>query len=94
MKVLTFAASSSRSSINKALVAYAAGLLEAGIVAEAVVETIDMNDYEMPLYSLDREQEDGIPAQAQQFFEKIREADALLISFAEHNGYYPAVLKI
>jgi NAD(P)H-dependent FMN reductase len=93
MRVLAFAASSSRNSINKALVSYAAGLLEAGIVENAEVEIIDMNDFEMPLFSVDREQEDGIPDQAYQFYEEIGAADALLISYAEHNGYYTAVFK-
>ncbi|MEM7029437.1 MAG: NAD(P)H-dependent oxidoreductase [Chloroflexota bacterium] len=93
MKILAFAASSSRSSINKQLVTYAASLVEAGIVADAKVEILDLNDYEIPLYSVDREQEGGIPDQAQQFFKKIGEADALLISLAEHNGLYTAAFK-
>ena len=93
MKILTFAASSSRNSINKALVTYAAGLLEAGILENAEIEILDMNDFEIPLYSIDREKEDGIPDQAALFYEKIGVADALLISYAEHNGYYTAVFK-
>lgn len=93
MNVLAFAASSSRNSINKALLSYAAGLLEAGLVDNADVEVIDINDYEMPLYSVDREQEGGIPDQAHQFYKKIGDADALLISYAEHNGSYTAAFK-
>jgi NAD(P)H-dependent FMN reductase len=46
MNVLAFAASSSKNSINKKLVTYAAGLLE-----QAQVEILDINDYEMPLFS-------------------------------------------
>ncbi len=93
MKVLAFAASNSRKSINKALVAYAADLLADGVVDNAKVEIIDLNAYEMPLFSIDREQETGIPDSAQQFYQKIGEADALLIAFAEHNGYYTAAYK-
>lgn len=87
MNVLAFAASNSRNSINKALVSYAATLIDSD------VEIIDINDYEMPLYSADREQAGGIPEQAQQFYDKIGQADALLISFAEHNGNYTAAYK-
>lgn len=87
MAILVFGASNSRNSINKALVTYAATLIKAD------VEIIDLNDYEMPIYSQDREQEDGIPAQAQQFYEKIGQADGLLISFAEHNGNVTAAYK-
>lgn len=93
MKVLAFAASSSRSSINKKLVSYAANLLEDGIVDNPDVEIIDINDYEMPIYSVDREQEGGVPEQAQQFYKKIGDADALVIAFAEHNGFYTAAYK-
>lgn len=88
MKILAFAASSSQNSINKKLVTYAASLME-----NVSVEFLDINDYEMPLFSVDRELELGQPEQAQMFFKKIGEADALLISFAEHNGSYTAAYK-
>lgn len=88
MKILAFAASNSRSSINKSLVTYAANLVEG-----ADVEILDLNDYEMPIYSSDRENESGIHPLAQAFFAKIAEADAIMISFAEHNGSYTAAYK-
>ncbi|OHU88119.1 MULTISPECIES: NADPH-dependent FMN reductase [Pseudoalteromonas] len=88
MKVLAFAASSSRQSINKQLATYAASLVEG-----AQVEVLDLNDFEMPIYSSDRENEQGIPAQAQTFYKKIAEADAIIVSFAEHNGSYTAAYK-
>lgn len=88
MKILAFAASNSRQSINKQLVTYAASLLP-----DADVDILDLNDYEMPLFSVDREAADGIPDLAQQFYAKITAADALLISYAEHNGSYTAAYK-
>lgn len=88
MKLLAFAASSSKSSINKALVSYGASLLDS-----AESEILDLNDYEMPLFSDDKEQELGQPDLAKQFMAKIGSADALLISFAEHNGSYTAAYK-
>ncbi|MFT5463997.1 MAG: chromate reductase, partial [Planctomycetota bacterium] len=88
INLLAFGASTSRSSINKQLVSYAAGL-----VSGAVVEVVDLNDYELPLFSVDVEQELGSPENAVHFFEKIGKADALLISFAEHNGCYAAAFK-
>ena len=57
------------------------------------IELLDLNDYEMPLYRPDREEQSGIPEQAQRFFDKIGEADALLISFAEYNGSYTSAYK-
>jgi chromate reductase, NAD(P)H dehydrogenase (quinone) len=87
-KVTCFAASSSRNSINKKLVTYAAGLLE-----DAEVEILDLNDYELPLFSVDREAELGQPSLAQAFLDKIQSSDALIIAFAEHNGCYSAAYK-
>ncbi len=88
MKLLAFAASNSSESINKKLVDYAASLVE-----NADIETLDINDYEMPLYSHDRERDLGIPNEAKAFYAKIGDADALMIAFAEHNGHYTAAYK-
>jgi len=88
MKVLAFAASNSSNSINHALANYAASL-----VPNAAFEMLDINDYEMPIYSPEREEHMGHPQQAKDFFQKIGEADAIIISFAEHNGTYTAAYK-
>ncbi len=47
----------------------------------------------MPIYSADREDESGIPQLARDFLAKITACDALIISFAEHNGSYSAAYK-
>ncbi len=88
MKILSFPASNSRHSINRQLLNYAERFL-----TEFDIEHLDINDYEMPIYSEDREKESGIPDKAKAFLSKIAEADALLISFAEHNGNYAAAFK-
>ncbi len=88
MKLLAFAASNSKKSINKQLASYATTLL-----AGVEVEILDLNDYELPLFSVDKEAELGQPALAKAFLQKIGEADALIISFAEHNGSYSAAYK-
>ena len=99
MKILAFAASNSRNSINKKLVSHAGDVLkEINAIAprhegDIEIELIDLNDFEMPIYSVDREKEDGIHELAQLFYKKIGEADALLISYAEHNGNYTAAYK-
>ncbi len=88
MKIVAFAASSSRQSINKKLVSYAAGLVDG-----ADVDVLDLNDYELPLFSEDKEKELGQPQLAHDFLAKIAEADGLVVSFAEHNGTYSAAYK-
>ena len=88
MKILAFAASNSRKSINKQLIAYSGNQLN-----DDDVELLDINDYEMPIYSADLEAEHGIPDAAKRFLDKIATADALLISYAEHNGSYTVAYK-
>ncbi len=93
MKILAFSASNSSQSINRKLVEHAAAVLKSEILSDVKIETLDINDYEMPIYSMDREMAGGIPDLAKQFRAKIAAADALLISFAEHNGHYTAAYK-
>ena len=93
MKILSFAASNSRQSINKQLVTHASDVLAERIGPEAEIEILDLNDYEMPIYSIDRENETGIPAEAHRFVNQVRDADVILISLAEHNGSYTAAYK-
>lgn len=88
MKILAFAATSSTKSINHQLVSYAASQL-----AEAETELLNLNDYELPIYSEDREAELGQPALAKAFLDKIGNSDAVMIAFAEHNGSYTAAYK-
>jgi chromate reductase len=88
MKIIAFAASSSTKSINKKLVTYASNLL-----VGSSVEILDLNDYELPLFSEDKETEIGNPELANAFLEKIKNCDAVIISFAEHNGSYTVAYK-
>jgi len=91
MKLLAFAATSSSKSINKQLATYAASQVKHKEGVE--VETLDINDYEMPLFSEDKEVLLGQPQQAKDFYAKLGQADAIIISFAEHNGSYTAAYK-
>lgn len=88
MKIIAFAGSNSQHSINKKLVAYASSLFE-----NAEVEVLDLNDFQMPLFSVDTEKEIGQHPLAKAFLDKIETADILLVSLAEHNGNYSAAFK-
>ncbi|MFD2177973.1 NADPH-dependent FMN reductase [Veronia pacifica] len=88
MKILSFGATNSRNSINKQLAHYTASL-----VGNADIDLIDLNDFEMPIYSIDRENSTGIPEPAHRFIEKIAQADAVIVSFAEYNGTYTSAYK-
>jgi NAD(P)H-dependent FMN reductase len=88
MKVVVFGATNSAESINKQLVRYAGSLVE-----DAEVKVLDLNDYELPIFSLEREKSMGQPDSAYKFNKEINEADLLIISFAEFNGSYTSAYK-
>lgn len=87
-KIIAFGASSSSTSINKQLATYAASLFD-----NCSVEVLDLNDYELPLFSVDKEKANGIPTLAHDFYNQLGTADLIIISFAEHNGAYSAAFK-
>jgi len=87
-KILVFAGSSSKSSINKQLAVYAAQQFQ-----NAELDILDLNDYEMPLFSVDKEKENGIHNLAHDFYNKIGSADLIVVSLAEHNGAYSSAFK-
>ncbi|MGI9625131.1 MAG: NADPH-dependent FMN reductase [Acidimicrobiales bacterium] len=93
MRVLAIPASNSPNGINRQLIGFATRLLQEGLVGDAEVEMLDLNEYEMPIYSVLRQEELGIPEEAQRFYDKIGSADAVVVSFAEHNGSYSVAWK-
>ena len=88
MKIIAFAGSPSKNSINKKLATYAAHLFE-----NADVEVLDLNDFQMPLFSVDIEKIIGQHELAKAFLAKIATADILVVSLAENNGNYAAAFK-
>ncbi|MGB1042509.1 MAG: NADPH-dependent FMN reductase [Tenacibaculum sp.] len=86
--IIAFGASNSKQSINKQLATFAANSIK-----NASVTVLDLNDFSVPVYGIDAENENGIPSNAQAFFDKIQEADAIVISFAEHNGNFTSAFK-
>src|SRR5690606_7774201 len=88
MKILAFAGSNSSRSINKKLVTFVSTFFES-----ATIEILDLNDYELPLFGVDKQERTGIPDLAHEFSDKIKNADLLLISLAENNGSYSVAFK-
>lgn len=54
---------------------------------------VDLSQFELPIYNADLESAGGIPKEAFQIAELIRQADGLLIASPEYNGAYTALLK-
>jgi len=87
-QILVFAGSSSSISINHALVTSVANQ-----IVDDEVEIIRLSDYELPIYSSDIEDKDGIPLHITRLNNKIDKADALIISVNEHNGTVSSFFK-
>ena len=86
-KIIVFGASNSSRSINQQFASWAAK--QSGLD----YELLDLNDFEMPIYSIDREESTGFPEEALRFKKKIKDSDGIIISLAEHNGAYSAAFK-
>lgn len=80
-KILAFAGSNSKHSINKKLLDFVVENM-----VEQSVETIDLNEYSMPVFDVDDENENGYPLQANMLRNVIAMHDALIIAVNEHNG--------
>jgi len=87
-KICTFSASNSADSINRTLLHLAADK-----ITGHKINVIDIRDFSMPMYSLDKEKQDGFPATATQLRALFAEQDAFIIAIPEHNGSMPAVFK-
>jgi NAD(P)H-dependent FMN reductase len=88
MKVVAFGGSNSAASINKKLATYTTSFFK-----EHSIEILDLNEYEMPLFSVDKLAKNGLPQLALDFAKKIDESDLLIISLAENNGAYTVAFK-
>ncbi len=86
IKILAFGGSNSKNSINKKLAKFVAGLFN-----DAKITLLDLNDFEMPLFSVDREA--NFPERALQFAKLIDETDLIVVSLAENNGSYSVAFK-
>lgn len=90
MKMLLFAASLRKGSINKKLL----GLI-ARLASEQgnEIENIDFADFNVPFYNGDFENNFGIPDGAKKFIQAIQKANGVIISSPEYNYSTPGVLK-
>ncbi len=87
-KILAFAGSTSKNSINKQLASYTATKL-----VNPTYDVIDLNDYAAPLFSIDKEEDKGFPENVQKFNNLLNQYDGFIVSLAEHNGSYTAAFK-
>lgn len=90
IKILAFAGSGRRDSVNKKVVAVAAkGAEEAG----AEVTIVNLEDFNMPIFTEDLEAEKGMDPGGQKFKQLLMESDGFLISSPEYNSSYSSLFK-
>lgn len=89
-KILAFAGSLRKDSLNKKLVKIAVKGAEA---AGAKVTYIDLKDYPLPVYDQDIEDATGLPENALKLKAMMLEADGFLIASPENNSTIPSVFK-
>ena len=90
VKVLAFSGSGRKDSVNKKVLAVAAkGAEEAG----AQVTIVNLEDFDMPIFTEDLEAEQGMHPGGQKFKELLIEHDGFLIACPEYNSSYSALFK-
>lgn len=89
-KLLFFAGSARKESMNKKLAKLAADMAQE---AGAHVTHIDLKDFEMPLYDGDVEAQNGIPENAKKLKQLFVEHDGFFIASPEYNSSIPPLLK-
>lgn len=86
--IVTIGGSTSKNSINKIFAEYAGDLLQ-----NVHLTKLDLNDFDMPLFSVDLQAEKGFSEGIKKLNTIIENADGFVISLAEHNGAYSAAFK-
>ena len=90
MRLLAFAASLRRDSLNRKLVRVSTDLArDAGIE----VDLADFHEFDMPLYDADVQAAAGFPSGARELARRIEAADGLMIASPEYNYSMPGTLK-
>jgi NAD(P)H-dependent FMN reductase len=89
-KILAFAGSARRDSLNKKLARVAA---DAARAAGAEVTFIDLDDYPIPLYHGDLEEMQGLPENCRRLKQLFVQHDALLLVSPENNASVSALMK-
>lgn len=86
-KILAFAGSNHKNSINHQLVTFTSS-----IIKNADVQILDIRDWDVPMYSIDMDP-DQTPEVITKLIDLIKSHDGFIISSPEHNGGTSAFLK-
>ena len=87
-QLLATAGSNSSTSINFQLVRHTLQFLE-----RHPTDLVDGSSLDIPLYSEDREKQDGFPRAIKEFYSRLRACEGLVLSVNEHNSNPSAYTK-
>ena len=90
MKILSFAASLRKESVNATLIKIASSIAKEQVCD---IEFIDFSEFDVPVYNGDVEASKGIPSGALKLKEKMENSDGIMISSPEYNYSVPGTLK-
>jgi len=90
VRLLAFAASLKRESLNRKLINLA---VELAREAQVEVDLADFREFDMPLYDADLQSSAGFPEGARELARRIEAADGLMIASPEYNYSLPGTLK-
>ncbi len=90
VKILVFSASLRNKSLNDRLASLAASVVDA---KGGTVDRAHMTDFDGPSYDQDVEAEEGLPAGALEFCERLQAADAFIVAAPEYNASMSGALK-
>jgi len=90
VRLLAFAASLKRESLNRKLINLA---VELAREAQVEVDLADFREFDMPLYDADLQHSAGFPEGAQELARRIEAVDGLMIASPEYNYSLPGTLK-
>lgn len=87
-KIIAFAGSNHSGSINHTLVQYATKQIK-----NIDIKLVDLREFDVPIYSINLELNQGIPDSIRQLKKIIQYGDGFIIASPEHNGSIPAFFK-
>ena len=90
MRILVFAASLRKNSINAVLVNIASSIAKQ---QGHDIELVDFSEFDVPIYNGDVEEGKGIPQGALKLKDKMGKSDGIIISSPEYNYSIPGTLK-
>lgn len=91
MKILLFATSLRKASLNKKFIECTCAMLAEN--SSLGIHKINLEDFDMPMYNGDIEDTQGLPSSVLKLYTLVESSDAVIVSTPEYNGSISGVFK-